>query len=96
MRVRIVLLTALAALACAVGAGAQPKALCNPPANGDWIVAMSCTFQGQAAAPANVIVQAGVTLTLASGADLDIDFGGHHLRVRQNAKVIVKLGAKIR
>ena len=96
MRARIVLVMALATLAAATGAGAQPKALCNPPANGDWIVAVSCTFQGQATAPANIIVQPGITLTLAPGADLNIDFGGHHLRVRQNAKVIVKLGAKIR
>jgi hypothetical protein len=94
MRARILLVTALAALAFATGAEAEP--FCNPPANGDWIVAASCTFQGQATAPDNVIVQPGVTLTLAPGADLDIDFSAHHLRIRQNARVIVKLGAKIR
>jgi hypothetical protein len=96
MRARIMLMTVLTALAFAIGADAETKALCNPPANGDWIVAVSCTFQGQDTAPEDVIVQPGVTLTLAPGADLDIDFNDHHLRVRQNARVIVKLGAKIR
>jgi serine protease len=93
MRAKIMLVMGLAALACVADASALN---CNPPAIGDWIVAQSCTFQGQATAPANVIVQAGVTLTVAPGADLNIDFTGHHLRVRQGAKVIVKLGAKIR
>ena len=51
---------------------------------------------GQASAPANVIVQAGITLTLAAGADLNIDFANRHLRVRAGARVIVKQGARIR
>lgn len=94
MRTKIMLAAALAALAGWTGAGAQ--ALCAPPQQGDWIVAQSCTFQGQATAPANVIVQPGVTLTLAAGADLNIDFANRHLRVRTGARVLVKQGAKIR
>jgi len=99
MRTHIMLVMALAvlaALASAAVAGAQPKALCGPPAIGNWTVAQSCTFQGQATAPANVTVLAGVTLTLDPGANLNIDFTGHHLRVRAGARVIVKTGAKIR
>jgi hypothetical protein len=96
MRSRIFLVAVLAALAAALPGGGAPKAFCNPPAAGDWIVALSCTFQGQDSAPADVVVQPGVTLTLAPGADLDIDFDAHHLRVRDNARVIVQLGAKIR
>ncbi|HEV8577610.1 MAG TPA: hypothetical protein VGX68_00900 [Thermoanaerobaculia bacterium] len=90
MRAKVCLLMMLAFLALTMEALA-----CSPPANGDWIVAASCTFQGQATAPANVIVLPNVTLTIAPGASLNIDFTGHHLRIQQGAKVIVKLGAKI-
>jgi hypothetical protein len=91
-----VLVTMLAALASVTVAGAQPKALCGPPVLGNWTVAQSCTFQGQATAPGNVTVLAGVTLTLDPGANLNIDFAGHRLRVQAGARVIVKTGAKIR
>jgi hypothetical protein len=94
-KILIVIVTTLA-LASATVAGAQPKALCSPPLLGNWTVAQSCTFQGQATAPGNVTVLAGVTLTLDPGANLNIDFTGHHLRVQAGARVIVKTGAKIR
>jgi extracellular elastinolytic metalloproteinase len=68
---------------------------CVPPASGDWVVAQSCTFTGSTAAPGNVIVEAGVALTIAGGASLDINFSTKHLRIKNGAKVVIKSGGKI-
>lgn len=68
---------------------------CQPPATGNWVVSTSCTFQGAANAPANVIVQNGATLTISSGSTLDIAFNQHYLLVRDGCRVLVKAGGKI-
>jgi len=68
---------------------------CVPPISGAWVVAVSCTFQGSATAPANVVVEAGIALTIDTGASLDIDFSNFHLLIKNGAKVVVKSGAKI-
>ena len=59
------------------------------------MVSQDCTFEGSAVAPANVIVEAGVSLTIAANASLDIDFGNFHLLVKDQAKVVIKDGGKI-
>ena len=76
-------------------AGGARRAACDPPAVGDWVVDADCTLVGQHAVTGNVTVLPGVTLALAPGAALDVDFAGKHLRVRQGARVIVQLGAKL-
>ena len=68
---------------------------CSPPGSGDWIVAASCTFQGSTTAPANVIVEAGVALTIDTNASLDIDFTNFHLLIKSGSKVVIKDGGKI-
>ncbi len=68
---------------------------CSPPGSGDWIVNESCTFQGSAGAPANVIVEGDATLTIANGASLDLDFASRHLLVKAGSHVIVKAGGQI-
>ena len=70
-------------------------AACTPPGSGDWIVSASCTFEGTATAPANVIVEAGIALTIDTGASLDINFTNFHLLIRSGAKVVIKDGGKI-
>ena len=67
---------------------------CTPPASGDWIVTADCTLRQNSTAPANVIVQPNVALTIASGISLDINFSSHHLRVKNGAKVVIKTGGK--
>ncbi|MCK5525120.1 MAG: hypothetical protein KAI83_18485 [Thiomargarita sp.] len=69
---------------------------CVPPPSGDWIITNSCTFEGSATAPANVIVKDGAVLTIANGAALDIDFLNHNLTVKQGSNgVLIKNGGKI-
>lgn len=71
------------------------KVACTPPAAGNWTVAASCDLAGAAAVTGNVTVQPGVTLTLAPGASLNINFAARHLRVRSGARVILRAGARI-
>lgn len=68
---------------------------CSPPPSGDWVLTFDCLLQGVVTAPANVIVDNDATLTIDSGAFLNIDLTQFHLRVRQGSRVIVKSGAKI-
>ena len=68
---------------------------CQPPSFGDWNVTQSCTFEGSATAPANVVVTNGAVLTIAAGAVLGMDLSQYHLFVENGSKVIVKLGGKI-
>lgn len=77
------------AVAILVGSG------CVPPPTGDWVVSASCTFQGTASVAANLVVENGATLTLASGSSLGVDLSTHHVRVRQGSRLIVEDGAKI-
>jgi subtilisin family serine protease len=68
---------------------------CLLPASGNWTVAESCAFSGSAIVPTSVIVEAGATLTIASGASLDINFSSNHLRIKNGARVIIQSGGKI-
>jgi mono/diheme cytochrome c family protein len=68
---------------------------CTPPASGVWVITQSCIFQGSATAPANVIVLQNVTLTIAGGASLDINFSTKHLKIKNGAKVVIRSGGKI-
>ena len=68
---------------------------CNPPGSGDWVVSSSCSFTGSARAPANVVVKAGVILTVNSTAALDMDIKNYHLTVESGGGVLVKQGGKI-
>ena len=79
----------------AVGAVASVAGICTPPDFGDWTVTQSCTLTGSPTASANVIVGAGITLTIDGNATLDIDFINFHLLIRDNASVIVQVGGKI-
>ncbi len=65
------------------------------PGSGDWTVSASCTFQGSATAAGNVIVEAGIALTIDTGAALNINFTNFHLLIKSGAKVVVKNGGKI-
>lgn len=69
---------------------------CHPPASGDWIVTESCEFTHQAAAPADVIVEPGVVLTIAPGAILEIDLHNQKLLVKDTGGVLVQDGGTIR
>jgi hypothetical protein len=68
---------------------------CTPPVTGDWVITADCTMEQSAIAPANVIINENVTLTLASDVYLDIDFSSYHLKTKLGAKAILKSGAKI-
>ena len=68
---------------------------CSPPISGNWVVMESCTFEGTATAPANVIVETGIALTIDTGAALDINFTNFHLLIKNGAKVVIKDGGKI-
>ena len=68
---------------------------CTLPDTQDWIVSESCTFQGSATAPGNVIVEPGIALTIDSGASLDINFANFHLLIKSGAKVVIRDGGKI-
>lgn len=97
---QLLLLAMLAGPAPAAAPASTPNAApfhrpCAPPLVGDWVVVHDCILAGQAAAPRNVIVQPGITLVLAPGAALDIDFDLRHLRVRQGARVVVRQGARV-
>ncbi|MCP4658760.1 MAG: hypothetical protein GY856_25395 [bacterium] len=69
---------------------------CLPPATGDWLVTASCIFTGQATAPADVIVEPGVVLTIEAGAVLEIDLRNHKLLVREEGGVLVKKDGTLR
>lgn len=69
--------------------------LCTPPPSGDWILSGSCVFTEVSAAPADVEVTGGSVLTIAPGAQLDIDFINHHLSVETGSGVLVKQGGKV-
>lgn len=73
----------------------QNTSSCIPPTSGDWDVASSCTLDSSAVAPANVIVDTGVVLTIPSGLRLDIDFTHYHLLVRAGGGVLIKAGGAI-
>ncbi len=54
-----------------------------------------CSLDGSAQAPGNVIVEAGIALTIDTGATLDIDFTQFHLLIKSGAKVVIRDGGKI-
>lgn len=71
-------------------------ASCQPPATGDWVLTASCTYNRTLAAPANVIVEPGVVLTIEPGAILEIDLHTYKLLVRQGGGVLVRQGGTVR
>ena len=75
--------------------GDIPPGACTPPILGNWVVTESCTFEGTATAPANVIVEENISLTIAQNAALDIDFSNFHLLIKNGGKVVIKDGGKI-
>ena len=75
--------------------GSLPSGVCTPPIAGDLVVSESCTFEGTASAPANVIVEENMTLTIAENAALYIDFLNFHLLIKSGAKVVIKEGGNI-
>ncbi|MCP3686541.1 MAG: hypothetical protein GY861_28210, partial [bacterium] len=68
---------------------------CNPPATGDWTITESCTFDDIATAPADVIVDPNVVLTISDSAVLNIDFVNNKLLVQENGGVLIMPGGKI-
>lgn len=68
---------------------------CIPPFSGDWVVTESCTFEGFATVPSNVIVQNNAVLTISPIAALNIDFLNHFLLVKQGSGVLIKNGGKL-
>jgi hypothetical protein len=68
---------------------------CTPPSSGVWTVTSSCTMSSSAIAPANVIVQPGVVLTIKSGVTLTVHFGTNHLLVQPGGMVIILTGGKL-
>jgi hypothetical protein len=71
----------------------QPR--CEVSTTGLWVVTESCTLEGIAIAPAGVLIEQDVTLTIARNALLNIDFANHELRVRPRGRVYVQTGGKI-
>ena len=72
-----------------------PSLICSVPTSGNWFVTQDCSLQQSATAPANVIVQENVALTIASGVMLDINFSSNHLKIKNGAKVVIENGGKI-
>ncbi len=68
---------------------------CNIPASGDWVVTENCTITGSSAASANVLVKAGVVLTISSQGSLDLNFADYALRVEDGGGVFIKDGGKL-
>jgi hypothetical protein len=68
---------------------------CGPPSTGDWDVTSGCGIVVNQYAPANVIVENGVVLTITSGTALNIDFTHYHLLVKAGGKVLIQSGGKI-
>lgn len=69
---------------------------CAPPPAGIWFVTRDCVMTGSRTAADDVRVWDGVTLRLAPGATLDIDFAQHHLWIGNGSRVIVGDGGAIR
>jgi len=68
---------------------------CTIPASGDWVVSENCTITGSSAASANVLVKAGVVLTISSQGSLDLNFVDYALRVEDGGGVFIKDGGKL-
>lgn len=75
--------------------GLVPMPMCAPPLVGDWVVAADCLMVGNQSAPRDVLVLDGVTLQIADGATLDIDFAQRKLVIGAGSRVIVGLGGRI-
>jgi RHS repeat-associated protein len=69
---------------------------CTPPTTGDWTVASSCTFTGTANAPASVIVNPNIVLTLSPSSKLLIDLKHYKLLVKKHGGVLIKKTATLR
>ena len=72
-----------------------PSPTCVVPTNGDWVVGQGCDLVGNKVAPADVVIEENVALTITENAALDIDFTTFHLLIKSGAKVVIKDGGKI-
>ncbi|MCP4610042.1 MAG: hypothetical protein GY845_15145, partial [Planctomycetes bacterium] len=72
-----------------------PSNPCSPPVSGNWTVTESCIFEGTATAPADVIVNSNVVLTISDSAVLNIDFVNHKLLIQEDGGVLIIPGGKI-
>ena len=69
---------------------------CRPPETGNWSLTKSCLFIGRYVAPADILVEPGVVVTIAPGAVLEIDLTAHKVLVRHPGGVLVKQGGTLR
>ncbi len=84
-----------AATSTAFGGQEKGFQICTPPAVGTWWVFQDCLLLGAHSVSGHVVVFENVTLTLAAGASLDVDFNNRFLRIRDQARVIIRSGARI-
>ena len=68
---------------------------CSPPESGEWRIARDCTIWRDVTAPGDLIVAAGVVLTVGAGVRLDLDLAVHALRVEAGARLNLQTGARI-
>jgi exo-beta-1,3-glucanase (GH17 family) len=69
---------------------------CTPPASGDWIVSASCTITGSVIAPASVIVNPGVIVTVSPNSSLEINFKQYKLVVKKTGGILVKKNSTVK
>ena len=73
----------------------NPQTRCQVNTTGLWVVTESCTLEGIAIAPASVLVEEDVTLTIASNGFLNIDFANHELKIRRRGQIYMHEGGRI-
>ena len=69
--------------------------VCAPPAFGPWWVWCDGVLLGAHTAPQAVVVLDGVSLHLAAGASLDVDFDATFLWIGDGSRVLIGPGARI-
>lgn len=75
--------------------GASSGTECTVPPSGDWTVTADCTVSSFQTAPGKVIVNPGVTLTIASSGVLNLDLAAKGLLVNDTGGVSVQAGGHI-
>jgi hypothetical protein len=68
---------------------------CSLPQSNDWNVTSSCTMSTSGTAPANVIVQPNVILTVPNGITLTIHFSTNHLLIEPGGMIMISPGGKL-
>ena len=59
-----------------------PSAACQPPTTGNWVLTESCEMSQSATAPADVILEPGVVLTILPDVTLHIDLKNQKLHIK--------------